>query len=290
MLTFEFPAIYKAASRLSEKSQNKYLAVICSEYVLLILVSILSLDILRSRAAVVCYLVIFIALLALLLWRGQSKPEQQWYKGRALAESVKTSSWRYCMSAEPFGLADSEIQRRAEFRNYLTEILRANQHIGEHLPAESADDAQVTETMEAVRKLQLDEKKEYYDVNRIREQRAWYARKAGFNKRISRLWIGAGAIVYIIAALVAVKNVSSYPESYWPTDPLIVIAASIIGWTQIKKFNELASSYTLTAHEIGILQAKIGDIKSADDFASFVNEAEQAFSREHTQWVARQQN
>jgi hypothetical protein len=31
------------------------------------------------------------------------------------------------------------------------------------------------------------------------------------------------------------------------------------------------------------------DVKSGAGFAAFVNEAEQAFSREHTQWVARQQ-
>lgn len=68
------------------------------------------------------------------------------------------------------------------------------------------------------------------------------------------------------------------------------MASAIIGWTQVKKFNELASSYTLTAHEIGIIQSKVHDAQDEDAFSDFVNEAEQAFSREHTQWVARQQS
>ncbi|RWI72075.1 MAG: SLATT domain-containing protein [Mesorhizobium sp.] len=76
----------------------------------------------------------------------------------------------------------------------------------------------------------------------------------------------------------------------WPTEPLIVIAASLIGWTQIKKFNELASAYTLTAHEIGLTADLITDANSDEAFSAAVNEAELAFSREHTQWVARQNN
>ena len=57
---------------------------------------------------------------------------------------------------------------------------------------------------------------------------------------------------------------------------------------QIKKFNELNSSYTLTAHEIGIIQTRLQDVEAEEEFSDFVNEAELAFSREHTQWVARQ--
>jgi len=45
---------------------------------------------------------------------------------------------------------------------------------------------------------------------------------------------------------------------------------------------------SLTAHEIGLLQTRLGTIDSEEKFSAFVNEAERAFSREHTQWVARQ--
>ncbi|RJG41387.1 hypothetical protein D3Y55_29955 [Mesorhizobium sp. DCY119] len=39
---------------------------------------------------------------------------------------------------------------------------------------------------------------------------------------------------------------------------------------------------------MGILQTRLGTIDSEEKFAAFVNEAERAFSHEHTQWVAPQ--
>jgi len=81
-----------------------------------------------------------------------------------------------------------------------------------------------------------------------------------------------------------------YPDmSFSPTEPLIVMASSIIGWTQIKRFTELASAYTLTAHEIGIVVTSLDEATDERSFSNVVNESELAFSREHTQWVARQQ-
>lgn len=76
--------------------------------------------------------------------------------------------------------------------------------------------------------------------------------------------------------------------SIWPSEPLLVVASAVLGWIQIKKFNELASAYSLTAHEIGIIQTRAAAVVQEADFSEFVNEAERAFSREHTQWVARQ--
>ncbi|EBH2677845.1 SLATT domain-containing protein, partial [Salmonella enterica] len=72
-----------------------------------------------------------------------------------------------------------------------------------------------------------------------------------------------------------------------PVDPVTTLAASIVGWVQIKKYNELAVSYFLTAHEIGDIKEQFNYISSENDFLEFVNNAEKAFSREHTQWLAR---
>lgn len=68
----------------------------------------------------------------------------------------------------------------------------------------------------------------------------------------------------------------------------IVIAASIIGWTQIKKLNELAAAYTMAAHEIGLIRSMSDSVSTDAEFSGFVNDAEKAFSREHTLWIARQ--
>lgn len=286
---YKMPALYNAASALSQNSQTTYLRLIRWEYSLLVLASVLSLDLSKDPLYYIAYAAVFALSLGALIWRTSKKPEQSWYKGRALAESIKTSCWRYCMCAEPFGIAENKAQRRADFRNHLRQILQANRHIGDSIPPDSAAEDQVTSSMEGVRDLPLEDKKEYYKNHRIRDQRTWYAAKAGSNRKASNRWMAGGIIAYFVAILLSLTRIA-YPNwSIWPIEPVIVIASSIIGWTQVKKFNELASSYTLTAHEIGLIQSRLDEISDEHEFSEFVNEAEQAFSREHTQWVARQQ-
>lgn len=285
----EYPALYASASQLSAKSQNKYLWLVRGEYALLIVSAILSLDLSTSPIYFVAYAFVFFASLTALIIRNWIKPEQDWYKGRALAESIKTSCWRYCMRAEPFSDSDDLLVRRAEFREHLRAILEANRYIGEHFPPDSAANDQITDSMESIRALVLDERRLLYEKYRIREQRRWYAKKARTNKTASLRWLIVGIIVYTVAILLVLLRIAYPSYGFWPIEPLIVVASSIIGWTQMKKFNELASSYTLTAHEIGIIQSRVNEVVSEAALSDFVNEAEQAFSREHTQWVARQQ-
>lgn len=286
---FSYPALYRSAGRLSATSQTSYMRLVRGEYGLLILAAILSLDLSRKPLYFVAYALVFLASLAVLIARTWNKPEQDWYKGRALAESIKTSCWRYCMRAEPFGDADDVVVRRAEFRNHLRAILEANRHIGDRIPPDEAASDQITVTMEKTRALPFDERKAFYQINRIREQRGWYARKASANKKASGAWMIAGILTYCLAIALVLLRIAYPQQEIWPIEPIIVAASSIVGWTQVKKFNELASSYTLAAHEIGIIQGRVQEIATEADFSDFVNESEQAFSREHTQWVARQQ-
>ncbi|WP_352487202.1 DUF4231 domain-containing protein [Mesorhizobium sp. M0051] len=288
-IKFDYPALYRAASQLSAGSQSEFLWLIRAEYTLLLVAAILSLDLSQTPLYFAGYAFVFLISLGVLITRSLKKPEQDWYKGRALAESIKTSCWRYCMRAEPFGDADKVAVRRAEFRNYLLAILDANHHIGSRIPPDEAANDQITVSMEATRALSLDDRKSYYDTHRIREQRSWYAVKASKNKKASRAWMFAGITAYVIAIGLVLLRIANPVLAIWPIEPLIVLASSMVGWTQVKKFNELSSSYTLTAHEIGIIQGRVMEVASEAAFSDFVNEAEQAFSREHTHWVARQQ-
>ncbi|HDQ2581608.1 TPA: SLATT domain-containing protein [Morganella morganii] len=72
-----------------------------------------------------------------------------------------------------------------------------------------------------------------------------------------------------------------------PTELITTIISALIGWVQIKKYNELSASYALTAHEIGLIKEQSYYISSEKDFLDFIRDAETAFSREHTQWQAR---
>lgn len=286
---FEYPALYETAGDLSAKSQSAYLSLIQAEYVLLFLAAVFSMNWSKEPAFFIVYVLVLLVSLGVLICRSWMKPEQDWYRGRALAESIKTSSWRFVMRSSPFEDAASITIPRGEFREHLLAILRANRFIGDKMPPDSAAKQQIPISMEEVRALELEKRKAFYLEHRIKDQRKWYATKAGENKRASKHWLLAGILAYAIAIILALVRVE-YPNwQLWPIEPVIVIASSFVGWTQIKKFNELASSYTLTAHEIGIIQNRIEEIDEEKNFSDFVNDAEQAFSREHTQWVARQQ-
>ena len=274
---------------MSATAQSTYLNLIRLEYFLLFVAAVLSLDLSDSRLYYSAYASVFVFSLATLLFRSTTKPEQEWYKGRALAESIKTTTWRYCMRAAPFEDAPNIKIVKSEFRNFLRSVLDSNRHIGDKIPPNSAAEDQITASMDDARSLILPLRKEYYLNNRIKDQRLWYQKKALANKKWARIWVGIGTTVYFLAFLSVMAKIN-FPEwKIWPTDILIFLASSVVGWVQIKKFNELSASYTLTAHEIGILQGRIADIEDEKNFSLFINEAELAFSREHTQWVARQQ-
>ena len=232
------------------------------------------------------YACTFIASLAVLAWRAHVRPEQGWYKSRALAESIKTLSWRYAMRAQPF---DDERQADAkkDFRDTLAALLRSNRQIGEHLAGLDAAGPQITETMSAMRNRALRDRKAYYLASRVKDQQGWYTRKAKANKDAARNWQCVGAACYVAGVAMVLLHVR-FVNITFPVEPVIVMASAVLGWMQIKKFNELASAYALTAHEIGLAETVITDAKTEQDFSKAINEVELVFSREHTQWIARQ--
>lgn len=284
----DYPALYRSADTSSNTEQHEYLTLLRAEYGLLVLAAILSMGFSESSIYHAFYALLFVLAATVLLFRAVRKPEQDWYRCRALSESIKTSTWRYMMRAEPFVDAPAVKMPRAEFRNFLTEILRANRHLGSGIASELAAEHQITPRMEEIRSLDLEARKKVYKEQRIANQRRWYAKKASDNRKASKGWVGATVVVYIAATVTVLLRIAKPEWELLPTEPLIVLAASFIGWIQTKKFNEIASAYALTAHEIGILQPRLDELSDEDAFSDFVNEAELAFSREHTQWVARQ--
>lgn len=283
----DYPALYKGAGKLSAEGQRMYLALLRLEYILLIIGAALTMPLADNATYYVLRAFIFLLALATLIYRTATKPDQDWYKGRALAESIKTSTWRFCMRAAPFGDADTVNIPIAQYRNFLKAILASNRHIGQKLPPDSAANDQITASMLKVRCLSLTERAQYYLEYRIKEQRLWYQTKATDSKRIGLRWATACGSAYLLAISLSLLQIAHPTINLFPIEPLIVIASSIVGWIQIKKFGELASSYALTAHEIGIVQGQISEVISEESMSNFVNEAELAFSREHTQWTAR---
>jgi len=263
--------------------------MIRGQYALLFIAAVLSLWFGGDKQVYAAYAFTIAVSAVLLLYMSIVKPERDWYGARALAESIKTSTWRYMMKAEPFVDAPSIKTVRTTFRQFLKEILDANSHVRETVSKRPMNGDQITRTMDDVRRKPFVDRKAFYLRYRIQDQRNWYLGKAATNRKWFKIWIGLCiAIQLTLVALAIVRIYNDQLFSLWPMDPLMVLASALVGWVQIKKFNELASAYGLTAHEIGLIETSLNDVDDEIEFSEFVNEAERAFSREHTQWVARQ--
>lgn len=141
--------------------------------------------------------------------------------------------------------------------------------------------------MEQIRARSLKERRETYAISRIGDQLTWYAKKAAFNRRMSRCFFWALILANTIAVICAVLRIANTDLPFWPTDVFVAAAASLFGWMQARRFSELAASYALAAHEISLIKEQSMLPTSDEKFSQFVGDAENAFSREHTQWVAR---
>lgn len=284
---FDFPPLFLSADQASNCKQNKYLRLVRGEYFLLFASACIAFSSSKTPDFIVVSALVLIGAVAAMGWRAHSKPEQAWYKCRALAESVKTLSWRFCMRSAPYD-DDLVDDARADFRKNLSELLETNSELGRSLADFNNGGRQVTETMIDLRQSDLSSRKIVYIQKRVRDQQDWYQRKAKSNACWSSRWLAGAFVCYAIGIGMILAPLHTPTLPTLPVEPIIVCASAILGWMQIKKFNELASAYALTAQEIGIAEDKIAGADGEEAFSDAVNEVELVFSREHTQWIARQ--
>lgn len=284
---FELPAIYQAADRASLEGQRRFLSGLRVRMGGLIIAalggafawSVKDIDAWGAIAA--------IALLAAVLagwYTVQTKPDRTWYQGRAAAESAKTLAWRYMVGGLPFGLGVGDAEETDTlFLQKIRSVLRDLN--GLDMPPDADAGHQITPTMRAKRSLGLDERKVLYDQDRIEDQRAWYAKKASSNLRVAR-WFEALALTVegigiVLAGLKAFQVVS--------LDLLGVAAAmggGLAAWSQAKQYRGLTTAYSIAAQELAAIRDAISVERDEENWAAFVDDCEEAISREHTLWRA----
>jgi len=283
----KYPALFESADQASNRSQGSFLWLVRAEYFFLLVAAVFSLGWSEKRAYFLAYAVILAIPMGLMAYRSLKKPEKTWYRARALAESVKTLSWRFAMRAEPFD-DDRAADARRDFQHLVKEVLKANHDIADAIGGVAISGEQLPNELQAIREFGLEQRKNYYLTHRVGDQRDWYERKARANAAAARTWFWISFVAYSLGLFFILVRVVDPAYFGWPTEPLVVFASVAIGWTQIKKFNELAAAYSLTAQEIGLSEILIRDARTNRSFSTAVNEVELAFSREHTQWTARQ--
>lgn len=90
-------------------------------------------------------------------------------------------------------------------------------------------------------------------------------------------------IIYIAAAVALNAEQFGWPSLIFAFATMIVVVTSTLGWLQMKRHGELMACYNLTAHEISIIKSHSDSVGTEEGLSDFINEAELAFSREHTQ-------
>lgn len=280
----DFPALYRSANELSLASQRTFFGTLGLHLILLVLAAVLSATNIPHWSIAALQVSALLGALSCSIYLFSKRPDQHWYAGRAVAESIKTVTWRYVCRSEPFQGADAVA--RQDFRQKLKAIVEQNRGVAQALTS-YLDGVQITDVMTQMRARPLKERKEAYAADRIGDQLTWYARKATSNRRASSLFFRALIATNAVALSFAILRIKFVDVAFWPTDIFVSTAASLLGWMQAKRFSELAGSYALTAHEIGLIRDQSLQSSNDEEFSLFVGDAENAFSREHTQWIAR---
>jgi uncharacterized membrane protein YhaH (DUF805 family) len=280
MLSSELPVLYRSADSLSRSAQRRFFRFLGGNLVLLVTSALTTELVADDSIAAILLLIQLLASVgcatALAFWKHQ----ETWYKARALAESVKTMTWRFALKAEPY---DEDSRATTLFLENLKRLLEDNAS----LPFDALRGDQITSRMLDCRKMNWVDRKSLYQSGRVDDQREWYFNKSKANRRNAQYWYGGVIVLHIVAVVTLVLAISNPSFKLWAVNIMLAAAGSAMAWLQTKRYNDLAASYALTLHDIDLLKSALGRVTSEEELSTFIGDAENAFSREHTQWRAR---
>jgi hypothetical protein len=280
---FDFPETYLAADRASLDGQCRFMRSTRIQLLLLVVASAAGSFSWAVNdgwdAAGLLAGVAFAAAAVLRVMMLRSRPHRVWYDGRAAAESVKTIGWKYAVGGDPFVLNDAVSDDR--FAALVRDVVESFDTLGTARLASAAP----TDSMRRTRAADLADRKALYASDRIHDQQEWYRRKADWNNRRARLW---GSVVLVLQVGAAV---GAFLKGFGVVDIDIfglagAAVASAAAWLETKQHHSLARAYRVAAEELAAISDLIEQQASERDWATFVAEAEEAISREHTMWKA----
>jgi protein-S-isoprenylcysteine O-methyltransferase Ste14 len=210
----------------------------------------------------------------------RNEPARVWYDARAAAESVKTLTWRYAVGGNPFPRSLADRAADALFLQQLRSILGVVRNLNLDLPAEVA---QISPWMRDLRQQTLADRRAIYVRDRVQDQQAWYARKAQWNSVRASRWT-MGMIVAEFGGLAAaiLKAVGIVENDLLGLAGAVV--AVMLAWLETRQHRSLAAAYSVAAYELRMLREEMPSEQAEHEWAAFVADSEEAFSREHTLW------
>jgi len=274
----DLPSLYDGPDAQSDKAQQGVFRAVEASLSASVLAAVLGTFSVKSGGvdlAAVIASAAFLVAIACSAWLLWGKPDRRWYNARAAAESVKTLAWQYAVAGGEFPRPDGDVAE-SQFTARLTDVLADLK--GLTLPSKSPD-RQITDWMAQTRGSSLQTRKAVYAEKRVADQRSWYSTNAAANEKRRLAWSLATISFQALGLAGGVARA------------FLGIAAAATGaataWSRTKDYAELAQAYAVTAQEVALIADRVQAPQVEQAWAEFVEEAERAFSREHTLWKAR---
>jgi len=279
------PSLYGVASDSAISGQKVLLWITRTRLLALILVTIASVlsTVVTERPLLLVVAVAFVVAVGLEVALWAFKPERRWYDGRAAAESLKTLVWRYCVKGQPF---DETLEDRTAdelFLDRIEEVLHGLRSIPPGT-AHYEPGAQITPEMRSLRQSDAKDRIEAYDKERIQNQQVWYARNSADNIRRARVWTALLILLECCGLALVGLEVGNVLEVE-VISIVAVLGTSVVAWMGTRQFRSLAEAYFVASHELTMIRTQIYE-QNESSWAAFVDNAEEAISREHTLWKA----
>jgi hypothetical protein len=283
----DFPTLYLAADRGSQAGQRRFLTASRLRLLALAVAAIFGTVTVTAGRLDLAGIIGATALAAALVaevYLLTVRPDRQWYDARAAAESAKTLTWRYLVGGQPFAKDESSEQEADRLLlGRFTEITGSLR--GFALVPVSDGGHQITPAMRKIRGLPLDDRRSRYFTGRIGDQQAWYAARATWNERRAAQWSVTLASLEA-AGLVAAVLKAAGAVGFDLAGIAGALAAGGVAWFQTRQHQALANAYAIAAQELAAIASRADWPVTEAEWAHFVDEAEEAISREHTLWCA----
>jgi SMODS and SLOG-associating 2TM effector domain 1/SMODS and SLOG-associating 2TM effector domain 3 len=233
------------------------------------------------QASATALLISFVVLLA---GRGL-RTDAVWWDARAVAESLRSSAWRFMMHAAPFE-SPNGASPEERFRIQVLETLKARSAISAALESRrDGDPNEISPLMRKTRSATLEERRALYTGERLNEQRRWYSDRSRSHDRARTVCFFLATLAQLGAVLVAFLQWRPWRLNLVPL--LIALSASVTAWAQAKRHEESAQAYARARQELDVMAGRIDAAANEAAFEAAVAETEAALSREHSMWMAR---
>src|SRR5439155_3910947 len=154
----------------------------------------------RQELAVVTAVLLAIAIAT--AWTGRVRQfERVWFTCRAIAESVKSTSWLYMMRVPPFGQDDSA---DATFASRLQEILSTWAGYETCFAAPGTAGHTVSLQMRRIRQMGFHDRKQQYVTLRQSDQQEWYGGRCKVNGSKANQWFWITTTLPLVALVLAI--------------------------------------------------------------------------------------